>query len=213
MRTGIHWAPRWIQSVERVNTATHQAVYNNINNTQVILTYHIADPKQHLSQAIQPEEILKATALFLLDREKLMQQINLYDLGIQIDGMEQVTQKIAEADNTPVESEGQQWINAAKAAVQQSVDQAKSEAAEMMALWPAYKKAPAAMKEHLYWETMQKILQHSQKVMVNMQSKAVLPVLVSSNTPTTAPISTASAAPDSLRFSIERPDREGGGRR
>lgn len=209
-REGMHWIPRWIDTFDRVHLTQRIELILPEKKSKLILSYQIIDPKNYIFSAEYPEEIIKILAAFSTQPEAFAKALDPYELGIKVNAIhiekEQIEERASSGEVTSSKTQADSLIQEAEQANQKNIEKAKADASEMAALFPAYKKSPIAMKALWYREIYESLLQRSNKVIVNTQSSAVLPVSLSSSpSPISAPASSKVAF---SRVDLHRPDRE-----
>ncbi len=159
-----------------------EAIANASNQTlgklplEQLLTTHLFSLQQTLYVKINKLLSLYATGLALSDIE--LQPIQVPDeLKASFDAFNQAQTEKEQLENQAkayamqiepkTQAEAEQLLEDAKNYQQKIISNAKTETARFLALLPAYEASPALTRKRLYLATMQTIMLHSNKMLIN----------------------------------------------
>ncbi len=217
-------------SSRREQDQERSMVTGDLNTAVVewVVQYRIVQPDKFLFKVQNPEDTLRNVSeavmrtmvgdrtvdeVITIGRQEieeqarimLAEQVNNYELGIQIDLIQLLNVKppppvepsfnevnqakqekkrtinVAEGKKEEVrkaEGEAQQKIQAAKGYAEKRVNEAEGDASRFNAVFDEYLKAPQVTKQRLYLETMKEVLpQLGRKIILDQDASQVLPLL------------------------------------
>ena len=217
-------------SSRREQDQERSMVTGDLNTAVVewVVQYRIVEPEKFLFKVQNPEDTLRNVSeavmrtmvgdrtvdeVITIGRQEieeqarimLAEQVNNYELGIQIDLIQLLNVKpppvvepsfnevnqakqekkrminVAEGKKEEVrkaEGEAQQKIQAAKGYAEKRVNEAEGDVSRFNAVFDEYLKAPQVTKQRLYLETMKEVLpQLGRKIILDQDASQVLPLL------------------------------------
>ena len=176
----------------------------NIINLTYSVRWNIRDPEMFLFQLDDPRATIRAAAEsamratisgFPLEsaitsgkgaieeqvKQRLQRILDAYRSGIQIEGVAirdaSAPTEVAEAFNrvNVARQQAETYTNEARAYAEQVVRNAEGEAAAFDALYTQYRLSPDVTRRRIYYETMEQVLQRSEKTVVD--SRGITPYM------------------------------------
>ena len=188
---GLNWKPTFIDNVQAVNVESVRELAasgvmltsdENVVRVEMNVQYRVTDTQRELEETIRPYNM----GITLLDvnfqTARPPEEVKAaFDDAIAARENEQQYIREAEAYTNEVQpranGQAQRILEEARAYKTQTVLEAQGEVARFAKILPEYKAAPEITRERLYIETMEKVLSHTRKVLVNDSKNGNLMVL------------------------------------
>ncbi|GAC1576979.1 MAG: hypothetical protein NVS3B27_21840 [Novosphingobium sp.] len=169
-----------------------------------LFTYQLADPEQtvrEVAEAAMRQSIAEETLAGVMGggraqieanmRERMQAVLDAYRAGVKIQGVEikktDPPEKVKDAfkEVSAAQQDAQSSVNRAQAWAQQLTASAQGEAAAFDKVYGQYKLAPEVTKRRLYYETMERVLSQTDKVII--EAPGTVPYLPLPQMKTTPP--------------------------
>jgi membrane protease subunit HflK len=169
-----------------------------------LFTYQLADPEQtvrEVAEAAMRQSIAEETLAGVMSggraqieanmRERMQAVLDAYRAGVKIQGVEikktDPPEKVKDAfkEVSAAQQDAQSSVNRAQAWAQQLTASAQGEAAAFDKVYGQYKLAPEVTKRRLYYETMERVLSQTDKVII--EAPGTVPYLPLPQMKTTPP--------------------------
>jgi membrane protease subunit HflK len=169
-----------------------------------LFTYQLADPEQtvrEVAEAAMRQSIAEDTLAGVMGggraqieanmRERMQAVLDAYRSGVKIQGVEikktDPPEKVKDAfkEVSAAQQDAQSSVNRAQAWAQQLTASAQGEAAAFDKVYGQYKLAPEVTKRRLYYETMERVLSQTDKVII--EAPGTVPYLPLPQMKTTPP--------------------------
>lgn len=168
----------------------------NLVDLSYVVRWNIKDLKQYRFQLVNPEDAVKEVAEAAMRssvaeesldsifsgagradtenavRTRMQQVLDAYRSGIAIQGVQiKKTDPPAEVEDafkdvSAAQQEAQGYVNQAEAVAQQVLARAQGDAASFDKVYAQYKLAPEVTRRRMYYETMERVLRKTDKVIV-----------------------------------------------
>ena len=170
----------------------------------VLFTYQLADPEQtvrEVAEAAMRQSIAEDTLAGVMGggraqieanmRQRMQEVLDAYRSGVKIQGVEikktDPPEKVKDAfkEVSAAQQDAQSSVNRAQAWAQQLTASAQGEAAAFDKVYGQYKLAPEVTKRRMYYETMERVLSQTDKVII--EAPGAVPYLPLPQLKTTPP--------------------------